>query len=145
MLLIATIVVLALVTFLVIFIKYEYFFKGKIAENIYIVQRPFKDVYDMKSSGKIIVEDIDGWVVRPNLIYGYFSKTKTYAFSISENKVYLFNNTMELDKYLHERNLPSYDMNDEENIAYLRYNLDKLQEGERKLRGQTGTGQVDGR
>ena len=109
-----------------LYFRHAFFFKGEIARDVFIVQRPFRETYDIRSQKRgLIVEDTGvtrGWMVAGGYLYGSAeSKPQYYALNLFTDEQVGFPSLRLLNGYLRERGLPELDMSKEENIVHLKY------------------------
>jgi hypothetical protein len=101
----------------------HWLYSEEIVENICVKQKFRENVYDLVlcDDAKPLVEDVNGWIIDNQLIYGSMSETGYFAISLSRLEVTEFESIHDINSFLFQSDVRSYDMNDEENISHLKY------------------------
>ena len=104
-------------------VRRAYCFSADVADGITLSQRPFRDVYDLRSAraGMLLVKDVNGWIVAPQLLFGSFDSTKYFAIELSNQRVQSFESMSGMNAFLRDRHLSPYDMSSEENVSHMKY------------------------
>ena len=104
-------------------VKYIYWYKARIVEDVYIAQRPFENIYDIFSRrGKFRIYDTgnaNGWIIQDNYMYGSAVDPKFYIIDLKNLIINKFYKENEFNERLLKYNLPPLDMSTEENISDL--------------------------
>lgn len=122
-------VILFTILFAVLFVvQHAFLYSGEIANGIYIKQIPFRFEYNIISSnGDILVKEMEnahGWMVVDQYIYGWASISSPSPYFLIETNtesIQKFDSQGELNRKVSKLGIPRLTMNNEENIAYLKY------------------------
>jgi hypothetical protein len=102
-------------------IRHQYFYSFELADGVRVVQAPAKHTYDIHTSKGVVIENVFGWIIRPEHLYGAYAEEAYFLINLENLAVTRFNNLRELNMTLKVNNYPRYHMNDEENISHLKY------------------------
>ena len=108
------------------YVKHAFLFKAKIIDDIYIVQRPFQDVYDLVSKkADFCIEDAggsNGWMIEGDYLYGSAeSEPNYYVVDLSTHELIRFESLSEFNSYLRGQNLSDLNMSRQESTVHLKY------------------------
>lgn len=104
----------------VILIKHAFFFSMEITDNFLIQQVPLKKQFNLIINSDQVINDIDGWIINEEAIYGHFQE-KYFFVSKLNHKILLFDDEKDINIHLKELNLNIYDFGYEEGIADLKF------------------------
>lgn len=110
-----------IVFFMSVFIKRYYFLDVEISPEYCISQYRMKDIYNLEvCSGGVLVNNVFGWVVMDDYIYGSTTDGPFFIVSQSRGDV-RFHTSRELNAVLNRLGLNKLDMSSETTVAHLRY------------------------
>lgn len=96
-------------------------FRANVVNDVYIVQRPFSNVYDFKSGGETLIRDVNGWIINGNYVYGSCNECEYFLIHLPDHSIVRYKSLSGLDEFLLSNCMPIYDMSDEENESDLIY------------------------
>lgn len=102
-------------------VRQEWLFSAQLAKGVKIVQEPFGKSYDIRTAKGVVLENVEGWIIRPGCIYGSYGRTKYFFIDLTDLNVSRFDNIFQITLLLKANGLPVYDMSDEESISHLKY------------------------
>ena len=117
---IAVVIIAVFVSYL---LKMHLAFYDKVVGNICIKQKLMTSTYSLNfcSNDKLLVDNINGWIIEDGVIYGAFDSASYFSFEFNGESVSTYDSLIKMNAYLRRKGLQSYDMNREENIYHLLY------------------------
>ena len=101
----------------------NWLFQGKIVVGLYVVQRPFKGVFDIRHDSVTLVPQVEGWIVCREYVYGSAHGDTYFVIDRNSFTAKLYVNPNEFFDFLETEHLPFYEMSDEEGVIDLKGRL----------------------
>jgi hypothetical protein len=103
--------------------KKTWAFSYEIIENVCLEQNFMASSYKLIicSSDKVMIENINGWIIDGDFIYGAFEGDKYFGFELNDNSASVFHSMREMNSFLKKNGLQFYDLSNEENVSHLLY------------------------
>ncbi|KZN45621.1 hypothetical protein [Pseudoalteromonas luteoviolacea] len=100
----------------------SYLFNGVIVGDVCISQKYFQSNYDLVNceNETMLVENVRAWIVEGEYIYGANKEDSYFIVEIYSERTDYFKSIIEIDQFLLDLGLQSYDLNSEENISHIK-------------------------
>ncbi|TQF70189.1 hypothetical protein [Pseudoalteromonas luteoviolacea] len=100
----------------------SYLFNGNVVGDVCITQKYFKSSYDLVNckNDTMLVENVRAWIVEGEYIYGASKEDSYFIMEIYSGRADYFKSIIEIEQFLLDLGLQSYDLNSEENISHIK-------------------------
>ena len=106
-----------------LFFEKKWAFSGNVVGDTCINQEFMTSNYDLVicSNNKHIVDDVNGWIIEDDVIYGSFGSNKYFGFELDSELLSTFDSLHGMNYFLKSKGMQAYNMNREENVYHLLY------------------------
>ncbi len=144
------VVMVPVLVFLAVIVWHVFFFRAEIHDEIFLVQRPFQDIYDIKGDSRVLVSDAEGWAVYGHVMYGEriirhgdILDLEFFSIDLNTMEVSLYSDLGKLDRYLKALGSAGYHMSDIQGSAVMRFGEPATPAYHKRMREQAEKGPVN--